>query len=324
MQKSESKNERIALIVLALLAVGWSVWLILQAGGFAETLVVPKASPKQEFGPIEKETEVAEAAIARLRSPIKPWTMPVKVNKAVPLNKAVLLVKKDAQIYDLFVEQPQFRPPMTNEFVRKLGPAAYLSPNVAELDPDKDGFGNLEEFQKGTDPLDPKSHPPATDRLFLLQRISHDFLITLKSTGSPLQIKITTEDKKSKGWFAEGEGKAFGVGDRFVIKKFEKKVIPDPKLGEKDVSELTVEDRLRKNEFVLVKDVETNLADFEAMFEFRLGRISQFQKKVNETFRLPGFDDITYKLIDIKEDSAVVSPIDAGGKSGQDIIIKKG
>lgn len=273
---------------------------------------------------MEKATEVAESAIARLRAPSKPWTSPVINKKSVPLNKAVLLVKKDAQIYDLFVEQPQLRPPMTNEFLR-IHSLAYLSPNVGDLDPDRDGFSNLEEFQKGTDPKDPKSHPPVTDRLFLLQRISHDFLVVLKGTGSPLQIRITTEDKKSKGWFAEGVGKAFGQADRFVIKKFEKKVVPDPKLGEKDVSELTVEDRLRKNEIVLVKDVEQNIADYEALFEFRLGKATQFQYKKGDTFRIPGAEETTYKVIDIQEDSAVIAPLDGGsGNLGKEVIIKKG
>jgi len=323
MQKGESKYERTLLIVMALLAMGVSVWLILQAGGFAESLTVTKANPKQEFGPMEKATEVAEAAIARLRTPTQPWNSPIINKKAVPLNKAVLLVKKDAKIFDLFVEQPQLRPPMTNEYLR-VNNLSYLSPNVGDLDPDKDGFSNLEEFQKGTDPKDVKSHPPVTDRLFLLQRISHDYLVTLKGTGSPLQIKITTEDKKSKGWFAEGVGKAFGQGDRFVIKKFEKKVVPDPRLGEKDVSELTVEDRLRKNEIVLVKDVEKNIADFEALFEFRLGKPVQFQYKKDDTFRIPGSDDVTYKVIDIQEDSAVIAPLGADGKVGSEIVIKKG
>ena len=322
MQKSDSKYERIILIAMAVIAIGGSVWMIMQTTSFADGLKIPKVNPKQEFGPIAEATTAAEGAIARLTAPYKAWVSPVLNNKAVPLNKAVLLVMKDGQIYDLFVEQPQLRPPMTNEYLRANG-LAYLSPNVGDLDPDNDGFPNLEEFQKGTNPKDPKSHPPVTDRLFLVQRISHDFLVKLQGTGSPLQIKITTEDKKSKGWFAEGVGKAFGPGDRFVIKKFEKKVVPDPKLGEKDVSELTVEDRLRKNDIVLVKDVEANIADYEAMFEFRLGHVVQFQYKKGDTFRIPEYPDTTYIVIDIQEDSVVIAPLE-GGKPGKEIVIKKG
>lgn len=322
MQKSQSKYERIILAVAALLAIAGSAWMVMQTGGFADSLKIAKANPKQEFGPIDNATATAEGAIARLTAPYKAWVSPVMNNKAVPLNKAVLLVMKDSQIYDLYVEQPQLRPPMTNEFLRSHA-LAYLSPNVGDLDPDADGFPNLEEFQKGTNPKDPKSHPPVTDRLFLVQRISHDFLITLKGTGSPLQIRITTEDKKSKGWFAEGEGKAFGPGDRFVIKRFEKKIVPDPKLGEKDVSELTVEDRLRKNNVVLVKDVEVNIADYEALFEFRLGRTAQFQYKKGDTFRIPDYPDTTYVVLDIQEDSVVIAPLE-GGKPGKEIVIKKG
>jgi hypothetical protein len=85
-----------------------------------------------------------------------------------------------------------------------------------------------------------------------------------------------------------------------------------------------VEDRLRKNEIVLVKDVEKNIADFEALFEFRLGKPVQFQYKKDDTFRIPGSDDVTYKVIDIQEDSAVIAPLGADGKVGSEIVIKKG
>jgi len=54
---------------------------------------------------------------------------------------------------------------MPDEYERKHG----LDPNVddRELDKDSDGFSNYEEFVAGTDPADPKSHPPYVDSLKL-------------------------------------------------------------------------------------------------------------------------------------------------------------
>ena len=54
---------------------------------------------------------------------------------------------------------------MPDEYERKHG----LDPNVddRELDKDLDGFSNNEEFVAGTDPSDPKSHPPYVDTLKL-------------------------------------------------------------------------------------------------------------------------------------------------------------
>ncbi|MEI6398730.1 MAG: Amuc_1099 family pilus-like system protein [Pseudomonadota bacterium] len=197
-------------------------------------------------------------------------------------------------------------------------------PNVGELDADKDGFSNKEEFEKGTNPKDADSHPPFTDKLFLVQRTARNYIVVLKSSSPPYQVSVTTPDLKKKGWFVE-EGKAFGIGDRFKVEKFEKKIIPDPKTGEKDMSELVVEDSLTKKKLTLVKDVEINLAEFECVLEFRLHGLERLPPlKKGDTFRIPGLPDTTYKVIDILEDNAVVSALKPDGTTEKEIIIKKG
>ncbi len=323
MSKGQSNSEFITLIVMAIIAIAFSGWLIVDSRGFAESLKLPAVTEKKDFGAVPIES--ATAAIQRLTETFKPWTSPVRSNKPVHLNKSVLLVKKDDKIFDLFVEDPLLRAPMSNEFLRKNS-LAYLSPNVGEMDPDKDGFTNLEEFQRQTNPRGAQSHPPVTDKLYLVQRISHDFLIVLKSSSPPYQVFITPTDGKRKGFFVE-EGKPFGagVGERFVGGKFEKKVVPDPKTGEKDVSELLVDDKLQNKKLTLIKDVEQNLAEYEAKLEFRLGlTIQSITEKKGGTFRLKGHDATTYKIIDIQDDNAVISPLDEKGIPGKEIVIKKG
>ena len=323
MKKADKHFERILLIVAALLSIALSGWLIFESLAFTKGLEQSPVDHKADFGiiPIDQ----VDAAIATLTANFKEWKSPTRNNKPVPLNKSVLLVLKDDLIYDLFLEDKQLRPPMTNEYLRTYN-LQYLSPNVGDLDPDHDGFSNLEEFQKHTNPMDDQSHPPVTDKLFLVERISHDLFIELKSSGDPpWQVSVTTPDGKKRGTFAE-MGKPFPQGsNRFVPIKFEKKSVPDPKLGEKDVSELTVEDAVRKNKIVLVKDVKQNLAEFEAKFEFRLGAISNFNAVKDGALRLPPpYADITYKVIDIQDENAVISPLNKEGTPGKEIIIKKG
>jgi hypothetical protein len=323
MKKTEKHFERIILITAAVVAIGLSGWLILESSAFAQSLSLPAARPKSDFGiiPIEQ----VDTALTTLTANFKPWISPVRNNKPVPLNRSVLLVLKEDQIYDLFLEDKKLREPMSNEYLRRHN-LEYLSPNVGDLDPDHDGFNNLEEFQKGTDPKDGKSHPEVTDRLFLVERISHDYLVELKSTGEPpFQVSVIPQDGKKKGWFVE-LGKPFGVDNRFVPIKFEKKTVPDPKIGEKDVSELTVEDTLRKTKLVLIKDVKQNLAEYDAKFEFRLGKLKTFVVPKEGTFRLEGFGDTTYKVIDIQDENAVISPLNSAGDpiKSKEIIIKKG
>ena len=43
-----------------------------------------------------------------------------------------------------------------------------------------------------------------------------------------------------------------------------------------------------------------------------------------DNFRIPSWPDTTYKVIDIQEESAVISPLDDKGKPTKQIIIKKG
>jgi hypothetical protein len=116
-----------------------------------------------------------------------------------------------------------------------------------------------------------------------------------------------------------------GTGDRFKVLKFEVKKMPDPRLGVRDVSELTVEEIVTKRQIVLVMGVETNLAEYSVKFEFRLKQIIGLAPVAKGgTFRIPGYEDTTYKVIDIQEDKAVISPLKADGTSGEEIIINKG
>lgn len=323
MQKNQGNYEKILIIIMAVAAIAAGGWFIYSSQTFPATLSrkAVKPRPFEENIPVKDIEEATQHAVADAKS----WSAPVRNNKPVPLFKSVLLVLKGEEIIDMFVEQPPIRPPFTNKWLRdNMRNMEYLVPNVDELDPDGDGFTNLEEFNGGTDPNNPSSHPPITDKLFLVQRIEHKYLVTLKSSGDPpYQVTVTTEDGRRRGSFVEID-KPFGVGGRFVAKKFEKKEVPDARLGTKDVSELTVYDTLRKNEIVLVKDLDVNLAEYEGVFEFRLKVIETIKAKKGDNFRIPGHDETTFKVIDIQEDSAVIAPLKADGTPEKEIVIKRG
>ncbi len=317
--KGKSNYERIILILVALVALAGSGWLITRVQGFGDTLQAKSPIPRGEFPPVPLKE--VEDAIAHAAKGTKPWVAPVISNKPVPLNKSVLLVLKEDQIFDLFVEEPQFRPPLTNSFLREFD-LPYDVPNVGDLDADGDGFSNKEEFEAKTSPRDAKAHPSETTRLFFVQRISKDYRIVLKSSSSS-PYQVSTPDDTRKNWFVE-EGKAFGVGGRFVFRKFERKVVPDSVIGEKDVSEMTVEDLVRKNTIVLVRDVPNNVADYSVEMQFRLLRTYSFTTAKGDNFRIPGYDTVTYKVVEIQEDTAEIAPVLPDGSLGQTILVKRG
>lgn len=325
--KGKNNYERIILILVALLSIGGSIWFILKSQSFADSISTTSVAPRSDFDevPVAKVDEAIKQAIATS----KPWTAPSISNKAVPLNKSVLLVLKDDQIFDLALEEPMLRPPMTNTYLRENG-LPFAVPNVGELDSDNDGFSNLEEFQAGTKPTLATSHPAITDKLYMTERIAHNYRIELKSSSSPLQVSTPDSSPgEKKNWFvdptAEMVGsRSFGPNRRYEAVKFEKKEVPDPVLGQKDVSELTVKDHKTNEEFVIVRGVESNRATYEARLEFRLNVIKDFVVNKDGNFRLPGFDSVTFKVLEIKEDGVIIAPLKADGSTEKEVLVKKG
>ena len=332
MQKRQSNYERVILGLVAFVAIGVAAWLIYLKMNFADTLVTAVVNSKNvvEPPPIDKVNE----SIKRASETPKPWIAPVRNNKAVPLNKSVLLALKGEEVVDMYLELTPMRPPMTNAFLRENN-LDWQFPNVGDLDADKDGFSNIEEFNKSTKPKDPKSHPPVTDKLFLVERLSKDYKVVLRNSSG--QLNLPNESgigSNKKTYFIDlarvaggNEPPQFfgGAGDRFKTMKWEVKKVPDPRLGERDVSELTIEEIVTKKVIVLVMNVEQNLAEYSAKFQFRLKVIQDLAPVPREgTFRIPGFEDTTYKVMDIQEDKAIIAPLDATGKQGAEIIINRG
>ncbi len=204
MQNRQGNYEKTILIISSLLAIGVAVFLILESQGFEESLILQQGSSKNDMNApgTDKVVEATETMKKKYS-----WLSPVRNGKAVPLNKSVLLVMKEGKLFDLLLPEPKLREPMTNIFLtgdlNKTPPeeplAGIFSSNVGDLDEDKDGFSNLEEFKAGTNPRDASSLPPYTDKLFLRRRISHDYILLLRpnSDGVTFQIQRVVPTKGS-------------------------------------------------------------------------------------------------------------------------------
>lgn len=321
MQKSSGNYEKILLILSAVAAVGTAGYLVLLAQGFNDSLVLPDAVSRNNMNPPDNNSVVdAIGTISKRYN----WSSPVIAKKAVPLNKSVLLVMKGSEIFDLQVPEPVFRPPMTNIFLvgdkEKTPPEDPLpnlfSPNVGELDADEDGFSNFEEFEAKTNPRDPKSMPPFTNKLVLRQRISNDYVLKLlggEDSGT-FQIRRLAPEPAKSTFIALNTEFGFDRGvNRFVALSFEKKKVVHPKLGEIDAYAVKLRDNATKSEFVLDQGVDKNLAEYEAQFEFRWKQVDTISNvKKGKTFQLPRVG-ATYQVLEILENKAVICPVDANG-----------
>lgn len=316
MANREANYDKMILTLLAIVALAVAGYLYTLKSNFGEKLVLPKITPKAEFGEIPVER--IDSAIGNLKTVFN-WVSPVRTGKPVPLNKSIPIVLKEGQLYDMFVENPPLRPPMTNRFLRDYE-LDYLSPNVGELDPDEDGFNNLEEFNKGTNPKDTKNHPPETDKLFFKERLQNNYILALQSPDLPLLVQRTEPTRGST--FVQtipfDFGFERGAAPRFKATAFRKKQTPEGK----DVSELDVEDVATKQKFTLIYKVPFNLAEFQVKLEYRLKVVTELPTlKKGETFRLPEVGS-SFVVQEITEDSATIVE-SKDGKSGAPFVVNK-
>lgn len=328
MQKRQGSYEKVILAISALLAIGVAVYLILLTQGFEESLAAESGMSRNDLNP--PATAAMVDAIDTLKKKYA-WVSPLRNGKPVPLNKSVLLVMKGGELFDLTLPEPMFRPPMTNLFVigdkSKTPPEDPLphlfSPNVGDQDADGDGFSNLEEFNAKTDPRDPQKMPPLTNKLFLSQRISHDYIVKLVSgDGTTFQMQRLKPDPKVSKFVAMNEDFGFEKGSvRFKAVAQSKKTIQHPTLGEKEAYVLKIVDLSTKKEFELVEGTEVNLAEFEAEFKFEW-KTRQVIANVREgkPFQLPG-QGKTFLVVKLEEDVAVIKPVD--GPASETIEIKR-
>jgi len=320
MQNSKGSYEKVILTISSILAIGVAVYLVLQSQGFEESLTLEQASSRNDMNP--PNTKGVVDAIDTIKKKYA-WLSPERNGKAVPLNKSVLLVMKGGDLFDLLLPEPQLRAPMTNLFLsgdkKKSPPESQLrsifSPNVGDLDEDEDGFTNLEEFNGKTNPRDANSMPPLTNKLFLRQRISHDYVLKLVGgDGGNFQIQRLKPEPRSSKFVPLNEGFGFEKGViRFKIASYKKETIQHPTLGPMEVFILKVLDLSTNKEFELVQNKEVNLAEYEAEFEFRWKKRQPITGiKEGKTFQLPGLGK-SYFIQKLEENKATISPIGNDG-----------
>ncbi len=210
--------------VAALAAGGWFIYSSHSLSGDARPARASRPKPFEENIPVKDMEDATQRAI----SDAKAWSAPVRNNKAVPLFKSVLLVLKDDQIYDMFLDDPPLRPPLTNKWLRENN----LTFHVSQCGGPGSGRRRLHQhrgIQRKHQP-ERSQEPPSHHRQALLGAAHRAQIPRLTEV---LRRPSLPGEHHHRGRAQEGSfveiGKPFGVGGRFVAKKFEKKEVQDPK-----------------------------------------------------------------------------------------------
>jgi len=262
------------------------------------------------------DNKVPEPAFALLQQGMELTKNP----KVWGANEASLLVSrpyvlKNGTLFDPLEGGEPLHPPVPNTWLIQHN-LDYADRNVLNLDPDGDGFSNLEEYVAGTDPNLKTSMPPFYTKLRLAKFIATPFRLIFTGTPDEGQtFTINSKDLKSRTQFLQ-LGQMI-EGSPYKIISFEKKSTIRDDI-EYDVSELTIQNTQTGQKIVLVVGKEANDPTSFAELVYLLDN-SRFTVKKDDTFSIPPEINRKYKLVDISESQALIKDVE----SGQEISIPK-
>ncbi|MEA3210714.1 MAG: hypothetical protein QOE70_3771 [Chthoniobacter sp.] len=179
-------------------------------------------------------------------------------------------------------------------------------PKMLDADPDNDGFSNRDEFLADTDPHDAASVPGIHKKIRLKEFSEVRLPLIVESVqGDKARIRRTDSD---------GKVETVKAGDtlRGLPLKVEKveEVHDTDKEGQPiDRSILLLEDLGTKERLTLVKDMPARTAASFAMLTSADGATT-IKVRHGETFKWPGDDTATYKVIDLREDQVVLQQLE--------------
>ena len=310
------------LAIMALVLLGVSAFLILNASSFNQNFSSIQGSVQQNNKIQTVDQSALDAAIASLATP-KLWT--------TTGTSGLLFVSRQYLVKDGGLVNPRekdglmLHPPVPNAWFDQHN-LDLLDNDVLNEDPDKDGFTNYDEWvgmnpanpgSQPTDPNDPNSHPAYITKLKLKRFIKKPFRLLFNAyDGDPahpeaMSFQINTVDIKQPTLFPKLNDTIEGT--KFKIVKFEFKKNTDANNIDHDVSELTLENNENKDLVKLVLEKVVDSPDSYALFKYQWDGSEMVVKK-EKTFSLKPEIDVQYKLIDIQENEALIQNLKTGAK----------
>lgn len=312
----KEKYDILILAIATLLLVSNAGWIVMsrmepevvQAG-----LIIPKDSA---IHPVDLDAIRQASALAG--SPSK-WKSPTDLPEGAPERGSLLVSRryllKDGKLIDPLAEgSDQLHPPLTNDWLLANG-LDYTDINIKEKDSDGDGFSNLEEFEKKTDPNDPKDAPASFNKLKLVAFKPMPFRLEFKGdpSGEGKEFQINLKDLKGS---ARSQYRKIGEqieGAPYKVLKYEFKEGPNERGVTVNLSELTIQNTETGDSLVLVfnkeKDDPTSFGTFRNLLT---PEDADFTLKKGEEFTIKPDTVRKLKLIDITPTKAQIRDVSTG------------
>ena len=197
----------------------------------------------------------------------------------------------------------------------KVDPQALLTKDTGQ-DDDGDGFTNDEELAAGTDPNDPKSHPPLHVKLRMKRLEAQTFPVVLDNVwpnGKKAKISVKGNGASNSTELAVGDAVP---GVPYRVTRIRPRNIYAKDSGQPmDVSELTLAQTETGEKVTLVRAMPANAPNSRAVLSLDLagGKSTEIEVRNNQDFTLPGDDTKTrYRVLDIRPTQVVVKVLPNG------------
>jgi hypothetical protein len=196
---------------------------------------------------------------------------------------------------------------MPDEWELKYG----LNPNADDAlqDDDADGFANLEEYQAGTNPRDPNSHPDYATKLRVIKIGRMPMPLSFQGVQ-----RLSTNDVrfllKNKRLQRDNYAKLGDTVDGYKLVKYEEKKVRIRKKTfdvDEDVSVLTVSKDNKTTPLTINRE---NQGEIGANLIFLVDQ-TKMTVKLGDIIKLK---NNSYKIIDIKKDSVILADVNTGAE----------
>jgi hypothetical protein len=179
-------------------------------------------------------------------------------------------------------------------------------PKMLDADTDGDGFSNRDEFLADSDPHDANSMP-GIHKTIRLKEFSEVRLPLIVESVDGERARIRRTDGDGKADLIKTGDMLHGMPLR--VERVEKVQDTDKEGQPIDRSLVVLEDTGTKERLTLVKDMPARTAASYAMLTSADGNTT-LKVKQGDTFKWPGDDTATYKVIDLREDQVVLQQLE--------------
>jgi hypothetical protein len=253
-----------------------------------------------------------ERAAKKLKEPPR-WTFSGRSDLFVPEKHFIAADGMPATL-----QTTEIHPPVPNEWLEQFG-LPLEQADVLEQDSDGDGFTNLDEWQRLTNPTDKNSRPDYLAKLKVTSIREEPFRLLFSAWVSGPDgdtFQINTIDFTQPTQFLK-IGEIIG-GTRFQIVTFSEKYSKNRHGTDEDVSELELEQVDTHDKLTLVKEKVATSPESVVSFTYLwpAGQPAQkFQVRKDQEFSLKPNEHIKYKLVDAQPNKVVIEEILKRGQS---------